>query len=94
LVDLVAAVVRDVPYSLLSVKIGWGEPKSSLRLASLLRERLPQSTSIEIVDESRTSSGKRGAIGATRDQRAAARIAFRKGIQFSSDLALSRRSLE
>jgi hypothetical protein len=82
LVGLVVAVVKDVPHSLLSVKIGGGEPRSSLRLARLLRERLPQSTSIEIVDESGTSGGKRGAIGATRDQRAAARIAFRKGVQF------------
>jgi hypothetical protein len=47
-----------------------------------LRQELSPSASIEIVDESGTSGGKRGAIGATRDQRAAARIAFRKGIQF------------
>jgi hypothetical protein len=93
LADLVVAVVRDVPHSSVSVKIGGGEPRSSLRLARLLRERLPQSTSIEIVDESGTSGGKRGAIGATRDQRAAARIAFRKGVQFS-ELVHSRRSLE
>jgi hypothetical protein len=83
LVGLVVAVVRDVPHTLLSVKIGDGEPRSSLRLARLLRGRLPQSASIEIVDESGTSGGRRGATGATRDQRAAARIAFRKGVQFS-----------
>jgi hypothetical protein len=82
LVDLVATVVRDVPHSSLSIKIGGGEPKSSMRLARLLRQELSPSASIEIVDESGTSGGKRGAIGATRDQRAAARIAFRKGIQF------------
>jgi hypothetical protein len=86
LVDLVVAVARDVPYSSLSVKIGGGEPRSSLLLARLLRERLPQPTSLEIVDESGTSGGKRGAIGATRDQRAAARIAFRKGVQFSDSV--------
>jgi len=86
LVELVASVARDVPHSSLAVKIGAGEPKSSSRLARLLRERLPESTSIEIVDESGTSSGKRGAIGATRDQRAAARIAFRKGSQFNGPL--------
>ena len=83
LVELVVMVANDVPHSSLSVKIGAGEPKSSCRLASLLRERLPESASIEIVDESGTSSGKRGGIGATRDQRAAAMIAFRKGSQFS-----------
>lgn len=89
-VGSLARVVGEVPHSSLSVKIGGGEPKTSLRLARLLREMLP-SASTEIVDESGTSLGKRGAIGATRDQRAAARIAFRKGIQFS-DSAPSRRS--
>jgi len=82
-VESLVTLVKEVPHSSLSVKIGGGEPKSSLRLASLLRERLPPSASVEIVDESGTSAGKSGAIGTTRDQRAAARIAFRKGIQFS-----------
>lgn len=82
-VEFLVRLVQEVPHSSLSVKIGGGEPKSSLRLARLLRERLPPSASMEIVDESGTSAGKRGAIGGTRDQRAAARIAFRKGIQFS-----------
>jgi hypothetical protein len=82
-VESLVTLVKEVPHSSLSVKIGGGEPKSSLRLASLLRERLPSSASVEIVDESGTSAGKSGAIGVTRDQRAAARIAFRKGIQFS-----------
>ena len=82
-VESLVTLAEEVPYSSLSVKIGGGEPKSSLKLASLLRERLPPSASVEIVDESGTSAGRSGAIGATRDQRAAARIAFRKGIQFS-----------
>jgi predicted RNase H-like nuclease (RuvC/YqgF family) len=82
-VDSLVILVKEVPHSSLAVKIGDGEPRSSMRLARSLRERLPPSASIEIVDESGTSTGKRGAIGATRDQRAAARIAFRKGMQFS-----------
>jgi hypothetical protein len=90
LVDLVVVVARDVPHSSLSVKIGGGEPRSSLLLARLLRERLLQPASIEIVDESGTSGGKRKAIGVTRDQRAAARIAFRKGVQFSDSVRLRR----
>jgi len=90
-VDLLVALARDVPYSSLTVKIGDGEPGSSSQLARSLRERLPPSAYIEIVDESGTSAGKRGAIGAARDQRAAARIASRKGVQFS-DLASSRRT--
>ena len=91
-VESLVRLVREVPHSSLSVKIGGGEPKTSLRLARSLRERLPPAASLEIVDESGTSGGKRGAIGATRDQRAAARIAFRKGIQFSESLG-SRKSL-
>jgi hypothetical protein len=82
-VDLLAMVAKEVPHSTLMVKVGSGEPRSSLRLARSLRERLPPSASIEIVDESGTSTGKRGATGVARDQRAAARIAYRKGVQFS-----------
>ena len=82
-VDLLVTVMKEVPHSSVSVKIGGGEPSSSWRLARSLSERLSPSASIEIVDESGTSAGKRGAIGATRDQRAAARIAYRKGVQFS-----------
>jgi len=90
-VDSLVALVEEVAHSSVSVKIGGGEPKSSLRLARLLRERLPPSASVEIVDESGTSAGKRGAIGATKDQRAASRIAFRKGVEFSEP-ARQRRS--
>ncbi|MDA4136414.1 MAG: hypothetical protein OK449_05395 [Thaumarchaeota archaeon] len=82
-VESLVRLVREVPHSSLAVKIGGGEPKTSLRLARSLRERLPPSASLEIVDESGTSAGKRGATGATRDQRAAAKIAFRRGTQFS-----------
>lgn len=90
-VESLVRLVKEVPHSSLSIKIGGGEPRTSLRLARSLRERLPQSASLEIVDESGTSGGKRGAIGVTRDQLAAARIAFRKGTQFS-DSPRSRRS--
>lgn len=82
LVDYVVELVDDVPHSSVSIKVGGGEPTSCLKVSRLMRQRLPTGTSIEIVNESGTSSGKRGAIGATRDQRAAARIAFRKGVQF------------
>ena len=39
-VDLLVRVVRKVSHSSYSVKIGSGDPKSSLRLAKLMRERL------------------------------------------------------
>ena len=90
--DSLVKLVREVPHSSLTVKIGGGEPRTSLRLARSLRERLPSSTSIEIVDESGTSAGSRGAIGGTRDERAAAKIAFRKGIQFSDSVHSKRSS--
>lgn len=77
-VEYVAALVRAVPHSSVSVKIGGGEPESSSRLERLMRRKLPIEASVEIVDESGTSAEVRGVIGATRDQRAAARIAFRK----------------
>ncbi len=82
-VDFVANVVRKVPHISATVKVGGGEPKASLRFASALRVRLPRSASIEIVDESGTSARKRGVVGATKDQMAAARIAFRKGPNFN-----------
>jgi hypothetical protein len=82
-VELLVVVAERVPHSSLSVKIGGGEPKSSKLLAYSLREALPSSASIEIVDESGTSASKPGAIGATRDQKAAVRIAFRRGVQFT-----------
>lgn len=81
-VDTLASIVGGVPHSALAVKIGAGAPKTSGILANLLRERLPASSLIEIVDESGTSARTRGVAGATRDQRAAARIAFRKGVPF------------
>lgn len=82
LVEFLVGLVHDIPHSSLSIKIGGGEPKSALRLAGLLRERF-ESASIEIVNEAGTSTGKGEAIGATRDQKAAARIAFRKGPRFN-----------
>jgi hypothetical protein len=82
-VEALTLLVNEIPHMSLSVKIGAGVPKSSSKLAQMLRERLPTSASIEMVNESGTSGGKRGAVGATRDQRAAARIASRKGVQFS-----------
>ena len=84
--ETVALVVRSadaVPHSSFCVRIGGGEPRSSKRLATMLRKKLSKATSIEIVDERGTSSGKRGPAAATKDQRAAARIAYRKGVEFT-----------
>jgi hypothetical protein len=81
-VELLVRLVEEVPHSSVSVKVGAGDPASSQRLARALRERLPTSASLEIVDESGTS-GRRGGAGGDKDQRAAARIAFRKGVRFN-----------
>jgi len=78
-VDLVIRFATSVPYTSFAVKIGAGEPVLSMKLARLLRAGLPWAASVEIVDESGTTSGRRKATGAARDQRAAAKIAFRKG---------------
>lgn len=83
---LLAQVAEKVPHTSLAVKIGNGEPRSSLRLATLLREGLPREAVVEMVDESGTSLGPRRGRGETRDQRAAARIAFRKGVPFKGEL--------
>jgi len=89
-IGLLVKVSEGLPYSSLSVKIGGGEPRSAMRSARLMRERLSPSASIEVVDESGTSAGRRGTIGATRDERAATRIAFRKGRQFTDGARLKR----
>lgn len=82
-VHSIVNLVQKVPWVSVAIKVGGGEPKSSFRLVRMLRERLPRGVSIEVVDESRTS--RRGETGAMRDQRAAARIAFRKGRRFNRE---------
>jgi len=89
-IGLLVRVAEGVPNSSLSVKIGGGEPRSAMRMARLMRERLRPSASIEIVNESGTSAGRRGTVGATRDERAATRIAFRKGMRFTDGARLKR----
>jgi predicted RNase H-like nuclease (RuvC/YqgF family) len=80
-VDMVVRFAEKAPFSSLVVKIGDGEPRLSAKLARVIRARLPPAASVEVVDESGTTSGKRKATGVARDQRAAARIAFRKGMR-------------
>jgi hypothetical protein len=82
-VDVLVAAAKLVPHTSLSVKIGGGAPKTSAALVSLLRERLPAKSLIEVVDESGTTRAP-GAVGTTKDERAAARIAYRKGVRVPS----------
>lgn len=77
LVGTLGEVSRNVQHSVLTVKIGNGEPRSAARIATRIGEVLP-SARVEIVDESGTSVGRRRASRATKDQQAAVRIAFRR----------------
>ena len=83
--DSVSGVVRvienatnKIPASSVMVKIGDGEPKFANLIAHSVSKKVT-SAIIEIVDEKGTSTGKPKSKGLTRDQKAAERIAFRKG---------------
>jgi hypothetical protein len=78
----VGAFARGVPSSRLLVKVGNGNRAMATKLAEELREEVPSAT-IEIVDESGTSAGSSKMRGVQRDQVAAAKIAFRKGVVVS-----------
>lgn len=74
----VAAFARGVPSSGLLVRVGDGNRALATRLIEGLRRAVPGAT-IEVVDESGTSTGSPKMKGVQRDQVAAAKIAFRKG---------------
>ncbi len=80
----VVAFVSKVPAKRSLVRIGNGNPNLAMSLASALADRLPGVTA-EVVDEAGTSSRGLRMKGVQGDQRAAARIAFRKGIVFSRE---------
>ena len=74
----VGAFARGVPASRLLVRVGNGNKATATRLVDELRKEVPEAT-IEVVDESGTSTGSPKMKGVQRDQVAAAKIAFRKG---------------
>ncbi len=74
----VGAFARGVPSSRLLVRVGNGNRSMATRLVEGLKREVPSST-IEVVDESGTSTGSSKMKGVQRDQVAAAKIAFRKG---------------
>jgi len=76
-------LIKAVPNSGVVIKIGDGSPK----LCKLLADTIAASVSlvrIEIVDEKGTSLGSSGSGGLMRDQNAAARIALRKGVVYTT----------
>ncbi len=74
----VAAFAKCVPSSRILVRVGNGNRSMATRLIDGLRREVPGAT-IEVVDESGTSSGSPKMKGVQRDQVSAAKIAFRKG---------------
>jgi len=74
----VAAFARGIPSGRLLVRVGNGNRAMAARLVDALRRAVPEAT-IEVVDESGTSTGSAKMKGVQRDQVAAAKIAFRKG---------------
>jgi hypothetical protein len=74
----VGAFARGVPSSRLLVRIGNGNGPMASRLVDGLRREVPEAT-IELVDESGTSTRSRRMKGVQKDQVSAAKIAFRKG---------------
>ena len=81
----VGEFVRGLPRSRFVIRIGNGNESMAARLAEALARLLPHS-SIEIVDEAGTSIRTSRMKGVQGDQRAAAKIAFRRGEAFKPGL--------
>lgn len=81
LLGMLDAMIQNIPHSKLVVKMGNGAPKHSRLLARAIIRRVSSAT-IEIVDEKGTSSYRPRQRDLTRDQLAAERIAYRKGLPF------------
>ncbi len=81
LLGMLEGMVQSLPHSKLVVKVGSGAPKHSRSLARAIIRRI-SSARIELVDEKGTSSYRPRARELTRDQLAAERIAYRKGLPF------------
>jgi hypothetical protein len=69
---------KGVPSSRVLIRVGNGNRLMAARLIEALRREVPGAT-IEVVDESGTSSRSSKMKGVQRDQVSAAKIAFRKG---------------
>jgi hypothetical protein len=78
----VGAFARGVPSSSLLVRVGNGNRLMTAKLVDGLSREVPGAT-VEVVDESGTSAGSSKMRGVERDQVAAAKIAFRKGVVVS-----------
>jgi hypothetical protein len=72
------SLVRSIPHTEATIKVGDGAPKLSRRIVRAMTEQLPEAR-VEVVDERGTTINRAKSRGLTKDQRAAERIAFRKG---------------
>jgi hypothetical protein len=77
----IQSLVRNVPHTDLIIKVGDGAPKLSRSIIGAMVEHLPDAK-VEVVDERGTTLNKLRSRGLTKDQRAAERIALRKGTSF------------
>jgi hypothetical protein len=80
--DSVVAFSKKVPSKKVVARIGNGNPALALVMATSLVSGVPR-MAVEIVDESGTSARGAKLKGVQGDQRAAARIAFRRGVPFA-----------
>jgi hypothetical protein len=85
----VGAFVKCVPARRTLIRVGNGNRSMASRLVEGLKREVPGAT-IEIVDESGTSTGSSKMRGVQRDQVAAAKIAFRKGDVVSHETTRTR----
>ena len=88
----IVSLVRNIPHSDVVIKVGDGAPKLSRRIVRAMVEQLPQAK-VEVVDERGTTINKPKSRGLTKDQRAAERIAFRKGTSLQAETQLNRKIL-
>jgi len=72
------SLIRNIPHVEVTIKVGDGAPKLSRRIVRTMTEQVPEAN-VLIVDERGTTANKLRSRGLTKDQRAAERIAFRKG---------------
>jgi hypothetical protein len=75
--------VKRIPSPEAMVKIGDGAPRLSKEIARMIRNDMPE-VLIELVDERGTTKSRSESDGLTKDQRAAVKIARRKGVLFAS----------
>ena len=85
----IGAFARAVPSSRLLVRVGNGNRSVADKLVDGLSREVPDAT-IEVVDEAGTSAGSSKMKGVQRDQVAAAKIAFRRGMVVSHATTRSR----